>query len=479
MRKYFFFSSMTLIMFMILGGCSTTSDYCCTSNDQCGETAEGLHSCSDDTCGKCVLVESLTITPATLTDAAVGQSNYSVELTVSGGNPPYKWGDPTKGEKLAWLTLVPDENNNDKAWLKNAIYNGQPVLPTEPVEELPIKITATDHTKPGTDPRRGDNKGAILDSNIKIKDCYHKCKRVDDTDDNFTAEENDKKCDNNTSYTCTSYYPSANCVKWDNPEDCHAQCQSDNISCCVNECSKLDIRCLNGQIDNCTVNTLGCLAWTKYQDCDPKECNPDASSCKNCTNECQKSGDHQCSDDKTMVKTCEFNPVTGCLVWAPYEQCQDDPSNHCLLTGCTNGQCAYRYTIQTNNVDTVNVEEVYDAQTNLYWKRQIEPGTYTWEAANGQCSKSYHLPSIYHSYANPSKAELDTLLEEGHGAPYINTCAFPNMPNCNVSPRCTSWSLSGYVGNTNVAWFMDFKSGYVSNTGIANAMNVRCVRAGP
>lgn len=87
-RKYILIITTITMVLLVLGGCATSSDYCCTSNDQCLTTSEGLHSCSMDACGKCVLVAPLTITitsPGGWKDPMVGQTNYSIELTATGG----------------------------------------------------------------------------------------------------------------------------------------------------------------------------------------------------------------------------------------------------------------------------------------------------------------------------------------------------------------------------------------------------------
>ncbi len=185
MRNHILAGSMMVIMLLGGAGCSTSDNYCCTSNDQCLTTSEGLHSCSMDTCGKCVVVTPLTITitsPGGWKDPNVGQNNYSVELDASGGIPPYTWGDFTivndTGGKLSWLTFKTDANDSSKAYLTNRVENNVVSVPSQPTEDnetLSIKVTVMDNTRHGKDTTRLDDVGYPFSHPIAINECPQTC----------------------------------------------------------------------------------------------------------------------------------------------------------------------------------------------------------------------------------------------------------------------------------------------------------------
>ncbi len=182
MRNFLLAGSMMAMMLIGGAGCSTNDNYCCTSNDQCLTTSAGLHSCSMDTCGKCVLVAPLTITVTDWKDPNVGQNNYSVELDASGGIPPYTWEDFTivndMGGKLSWLTFKPDATDSSKAYLTNRVENNVVSVPSQPTEDnetLSIKVTVMDYTRHGKDSTRLDDVGYTFSHPIAINECPLTC----------------------------------------------------------------------------------------------------------------------------------------------------------------------------------------------------------------------------------------------------------------------------------------------------------------
>lgn len=170
MRKCILFGYV-LVAFTVSNGCVSNGDYCCTSNDQCYPTPEGQHSCSNDKCWKCVLVQPLTITPITLPDATIGQSNYSVELATSGGIPPYTW-QLTRGDetKLSWLTVTPE--GDTKALLQNLTVSDVPIPPNEASTGLNLTITVLDSSKHGKT-GRSDNQGEPFQMTMISSFCLH------------------------------------------------------------------------------------------------------------------------------------------------------------------------------------------------------------------------------------------------------------------------------------------------------------------
>jgi hypothetical protein len=158
MKKCSLFSTMAIAILLTLGSCSTNDNYCCKNNDLCLVTNGKGTSCSPDACGQCIAVDPLQIDPQSLTNATVGQRDYSIELTASGGISPYTW-SLSKGdeEKLKWLIITQRGDNN--ALLKNgADTNNAPLYPTEPSDGIPLTITLMDSSKHGSDIRE-DNQG--------------------------------------------------------------------------------------------------------------------------------------------------------------------------------------------------------------------------------------------------------------------------------------------------------------------------------
>ncbi|MGI9213696.1 MAG: DUF1566 domain-containing protein, partial [Methylococcaceae bacterium] len=121
-------------------------------------------------------------------------------------------------------------------------------------------------------------------------------------------------------------------------------------------------------------------------------------------------------------------------------------------------------------------QEVKDLETNLIWRRKIEPGEFKHEAALA------HADSVARATGQdwrvPTAEELKTLVKEKERweyeyAPAINTTAFPNTTNK------IFWSSSAYVDNLNNAWIVDFKNGsdnYYNSRN--NTYPVRLVRTG-
>lgn len=343
MRNYLLLGSVATITLII--SCSTSGEYRCESNDLCSSTSEWqYYSCSNDT-GHCEKVDPLAIDPYTLPDATIGQSDYTVELTGSGGIPPYAFtlarGDE---EKLKWLTLTPEGEN--KAILHNSTdTNNVTLVPADLNSGIPLALTITfvDSSKHGTAVRE-DNQGKAFQMTVKINDCPHYCQKISDTPNNPTANENEKKCENNTSYTCTLYYPSANCLKWDYPDYC-PQCWSDNTNCCVNECLQagLDTKCTADGINNAyyvtckSDSTTGCLVWGSDQtQCTGKICDTSLKVCGECQIDpdyCLQGSPSQCTSDPKKKRVCGYNQAKGCYLWSIID-CESNRT-------CVEGTCKY------------------------------------------------------------------------------------------------------------------------------------------
>lgn len=106
-------------------------------------------------------------------------------------------------------------------------------------------------------------------------------------------------------------------------------------------------------------------------------------------------------------------------------------------------------------------EEVYDAATGLSWKKQPQPGLFTWDAAKNQCASPWRLPTA---------AELQSIVDDTKSNPAIDsifgTQALDNF-----------WSSSPKPDSAPArAWFVNFKSGYSSTYFLSTTYQVRCVR---
>ena len=122
-----------------------------------------------------------------------------------------------------------------------------------------------------------------------------------------------------------------------------------------------------------------------------------------------------------------------------------------------------RYTAGT---DADTTPWVKDNKTGLVWKKNEEPGVFSWAAAKTQCTggtPAWRLPNL---------RELQSLVDETRAAaPTIDLTFFPGASGGNLwSSSSGDWLASGS------AWFVDFRSGGTYDDGTFNPHGVRCVR---
>ena len=108
---------------------------------------------------------------------------------------------------------------------------------------------------------------------------------------------------------------------------------------------------------------------------------------------------------------------------------------------------------------------VTDSKTGLMWQKEYASSK-TWQQALKYCEDSTYAG--YSDWRLPNKNELSSLINyEKSGSPYSY---FPDMPSN------WFWSSSTFVGNTNLAWRVNFNNGYVNYSNKTYNINVRCVR---
>ena len=354
MKKYFFIKSMTIIILMILGGCSTSDDYRCESNDLCSSTTEWkYYSCSNDT-GHCEKVDPLLLDRSTLPDAEIGQSDYRVELSAAGGIAPYTFSLTREDEeKLKWLTLTPEGEN--KAILHNSTdTNSVSLVSTDMNNGIPLTVTITllDSSKHGVKVRE-DNQGEAFNMTITIKDCPHTCKRFDgdDANENETECTIDAQCSCAKQYICGSYFlatPNA-CVKWDSGTICDSNvCNKIGTECCGNLCAPSEYpKCtpsqdVDGQatFSNCGYDLTkndGCF-YKAESLCDGNICKEQqCGECSDLSNVCDQQGATRCADN-TNQQICIKQG--SCLVWSSPLPCESNKiciDKICSCPGCWDG----------------------------------------------------------------------------------------------------------------------------------------------
>lgn len=121
---------------------------------------------------------------------------------------------------------------------------------------------------------------------------------------------------------------------------------------------------------------------------------------------------------------------------------------------------------------TVSADTVKDNRTGLVWQRIVDEGLYTQSAAATYC-QNLALPG---SWRLPTKEELESLVDDTQ-RPAIDLNAFPNtLSQADDGQRPIYWTSSPLVGQSGVAWYIDFALGESSYTSTTTKYRVRCVR---
>jgi hypothetical protein len=113
------------------------------------------------------------------------------------------------------------------------------------------------------------------------------------------------------------------------------------------------------------------------------------------------------------------------------------------------------------------VGTVLDASTQLTWQQAASPDRVTWNDAQTACAA---LDLQGTGWRLPNMKELQTLVDESHAAPAIDTAAFPDTPAEGF------WAATPLVDAPTSAWFVSFDEGIAYNALTTHQYRYRCVR---
>jgi hypothetical protein len=125
---------------------------------------------------------------------------------------------------------------------------------------------------------------------------------------------------------------------------------------------------------------------------------------------------------------------------------------------------------------------VTDQRSGLIWQRDL-PASFdrctgkrnlSGDACNAEEAKHYcaTLSIAGLSWRVPSKAELESIIDDTQFSPSIDPDAFPNTDAYGF------WTSSPVAGsNSNARWYVDFAEGAIGNANPRFAYLVRCVHS--
>jgi hypothetical protein len=110
---------------------------------------------------------------------------------------------------------------------------------------------------------------------------------------------------------------------------------------------------------------------------------------------------------------------------------------------------------------------VTDARSGLLWQQSVDANMYAWANAKPYCGG---LVLAGKGWRLPTRAELESIVDDTRYYPAIDPTAFPSTP-----PEYF-WSSSPHVGSSGNAWPVLFNDGNsFSSVGASNPYRVRCV----
>lgn len=107
--------------------------------------------------------------------------------------------------------------------------------------------------------------------------------------------------------------------------------------------------------------------------------------------------------------------------------------------------------------------------TGLYWQREDDGMTYTWEGALSYC-EGLSLGG-YSDWRLPNVREMQSIVDHTKSTPLIDSTTFPGSIG-------NYWLSTSYALDGSRAWRINFYDGYVGYGPKSNSFYVRCVRGG-
>jgi hypothetical protein len=143
---------------------------------------------------------------------------------------------------------------------------------------------------------------------------------------------------------------------------------------------------------------------------------------------------------------------------------------------------AWTYTISTDGSELIDQDELHSGD-GLIWRRCAEGMVYSGGTCTGSPREFTYDEAMQHAQSEasstgiawrvPEKDELVSIVDKSHSNPSIDPAAFPVTP-----VNGAFWSSSPFVGDSGVAWYVNFSYGSVSYYGRGYPYYVRLVRAG-
>jgi hypothetical protein len=109
---------------------------------------------------------------------------------------------------------------------------------------------------------------------------------------------------------------------------------------------------------------------------------------------------------------------------------------------------------------------VHDNLTQLTWQQSVDDSSFTRAEADTYCAA---LSLDGGGWRLPTRAELESIIDDTHFYPAIDPTAFPG------APAGAFWTATQYVPYSDIVWYVDFYSGQsVFSNG--SSFRLRCVR---
>ena len=164
---------------------------------------------------------------------------------------------------------------------------------------------------------------------------------------------------------------------------------------------------------------------------------------------------------------------------APNDECASAATNVCTLDYPCQQTPSSGYTCRGLFPEWQHVDSrgpytaaggiVTDAKTGLRWQEAVDTNTYSWPAAKTHCAD---LALDGGGWRLPTKAELESIVNDSVLAPTIDVSSFPN------TPEGPFWTSSPSVRLPGSGWLVLFSSAGSDDAsgGPSTSVYVRCVR---